>query len=76
MALEAKEEGLDIALRILKEARKFLTQEGVLVVEVGNSEEALLRRLPRLAFTWLEFERGGSGVFLLNAKDLDSFCEG
>lgn len=73
MALRAPNDGLYLVEKILKEAHKYLTNEGILVVEVGNTEEALSEAYPELPFTWLEFEHGGHGVFLLTGEQLRSY---
>lgn len=70
LALASGQDGLDITRRILQQARDYLTPEGVLIVEVGNSAAALAEAYPQLPFTWLEFERGGTHVFLLKAEQL------
>lgn len=75
LALESGEDGLDAPLAILKQAREFLEDDGVLVVEVGNAQWALRERLPAVPFLWLEFERGGEGVFLLTAAELDEHAD-
>ena len=65
IGLEAGADGLDCIRRILAGAGKRLRPGGVLVCEVGASRAALERACPDTAFTWLELERGGEGVFLL-----------
>ena len=73
LGLEAGEDGLDLACRILRESPDYLEPGGILVVEVGNSDEALIARYPDIPFLWLHFERGGKGVFLLTAEQLNEF---
>ncbi|MGB5621930.1 MAG: 50S ribosomal protein L3 N(5)-glutamine methyltransferase [Gammaproteobacteria bacterium] len=70
LGLLAGADGLEIVRRILSDARTHLRPGGILIVEVGSAEHALVEAFPDLPFTWLDFERGGSGVFLLNRDDL------
>jgi len=69
-ALEADNHGLACVSRILTEAAAYLKDNGILVVEAGNSQDALINAFPDIPFIWLEFEHGGEGVFLLNKQDL------
>jgi ribosomal protein L3 glutamine methyltransferase len=70
LALAAGRDGLDSVRVILREAGRHLSQGGLLIVEVGNSEAAVSRAFKLLPFIWLQFERGGGGVFLLTADEL------
>jgi len=70
LALASGQDGLDITYRILQQASQYLSDDGLLVVEVGASAEALKKHYADTAFTWLEFARGGEGVFLLTADQL------
>ena len=69
-ALCSGRHGMDAVRVLLKRAARHLTESGVLVVEVGNTEERVRRAFPRLPCVWLSFERGGGGVFLLTAAQL------
>jgi ribosomal protein L3 glutamine methyltransferase len=71
MALTGGEDGLDVVRRILADAGARLTENGILVVEIGHNREALERAFPRLAFTWLETSAGDGHVFLLTASQLE-----
>ena len=69
-ALDGGVDGLDPARRLLAGALSRLTADGVLIVEVGGEAATLEAACPQVPWTWLEFERGGDGVFLLSADDL------
>ncbi|EKT55652.1 50S ribosomal protein L3 N(5)-glutamine methyltransferase [Providencia sneebia] len=70
LALAAGNDGLQLVRRILANAPRFLTDEGVLICEVGNSMVHLIDQYPEIPFIWLEFEFGGDGVFMLTREQL------
>lgn len=70
LGLVSNDDGLEIPLRILREAPQHLSENGVLIMEVGYSWQALAARLPQVPFLWLEFAHGGEGVCRLTARQL------
>ena len=72
LALAAGSSGLDSVRIILAQAARHLRPRGLLIVEVGNTERAVRRGWRHLPFMWLEFERGGGGVFLLTREQLQA----
>lgn len=73
LGLTSGKDGLVLTRKILQQANEFLADDGILVVEVGNSAQALEEYYPAIEFTWLEFERGGLGVFLLTKQQVQKF---
>jgi len=70
MGLRAGDDGLDLALRILRDAPLHLTEDGLLICEVGEAEQALVKLLPELPLAWVEFKVGQMGIFVAERHDL------
>lgn len=68
LALAAGQDGLDLVKKMLAVASDYLTEHGLLVIEVGNSEWALRQNFNTVDFHWLQFQKGGSGIFALTAQ--------
>ncbi len=72
MALAGGVDGMDIVRRILSEARNWLTEDGVLVVEIGNERANVEAAFGGLDLVWLSTSAGDDNVFLIQAADLPS----
>lgn len=70
LGLAAGTDGLKLVRRILANAPDYLTEKGFLICEVGNSMVHMMEQYPHIPFTWLEFENGGHGVFLLTRDQM------
>ena len=75
LGLASGSDGLKLTRRILACAPDYLTDNGVLICEVGNSMVHLMDQYPQIPFTWLEFENGGDGVFMLTKQQLVDCAE-
>ncbi|KZX76078.1 ribosomal protein L3 N(5)-glutamine methyltransferase [Oleiphilus sp. HI0009] len=75
LGLASGNDGLDFTREMLRQAASYLSPSGVLIAEVGNSWVALEEAYPELEFTWIEFEHGGHGVFMLTADQLQAVKE-
>jgi len=70
MALGSGEDGLDHTIRIIHEAKEYLNDNGMLIVEIGHNKEILLKKFPKLQFQWLDVSLGNDFVFMLEKSQL------
>ena len=70
LGLRAGDDGLDLALKILRDAPAHLSDDGLLICEVGEAERALVELLPELPMAWVEFKVGQMGIFVVERSDL------
>jgi len=74
-ALVSGADGLDFTRRLLREVPDYLSEHGLLVLEVGMSWPQLEDAYPDAGFEWVEFERGGEGVCIISADELLAWRE-
>lgn len=70
LGLRAGDDGLDFALKILRDAPEHLSENGLLVCEVGESEQHLIKLLPEVPFAWVEFKVGQMGILVIDRNDI------
>lgn len=70
MALGSGEDGLDHTIRIIHEAKQYLNDDGMLIIEIGHNKEILLKKFPKLQFQWLDVSLGNDFVFMLEKSQL------
>ena len=70
MALGSGEDGLDHTIRIIHEAKQYLNDDGILIVEIGHNKEVLLNKFRKLQFQWLDVSLGNDFVFVLQKSQL------
>lgn len=70
LGLRAGDDGLDLALKIMRDAPEYMSEEALLICEVGEAERALVELLPEIPFHWIEFRVGQMGVFAIDRNDL------
>ncbi len=70
LGLRAGDDGLDLVLKILRDAPLHLSRDGLLICEVGESERALVKLLPDVEFAWIEFKVGQMGIFAVECAEL------
>ncbi len=76
IALQADDGGMAIINALLLQSARYLNDDGILIVEVGEIKDTMHRLYSRLPFVWLEFEYGGENIFLLHKRDLGSLSDG
>ena len=75
LALTSGEDGLEFTHKFLAQVGNYLSDDGILVYEVGNSEVALQAAYPDTPFLWVDLEQGGNGVFILTKQQLSELTQ-
>lgn len=75
LGLTSGEDGLDIVRRILRLAPDYLSPNGILMVEVGDSQAYFEDAFPSCPLQWVPLVQGGSGIFVITAQNLLAYLE-
>ncbi|AOA58097.1 50S ribosomal protein L3 N(5)-glutamine methyltransferase [Acinetobacter larvae] len=75
LALAAGQDGLDLVRKMLAQAADYLSEDGLIVIEVGNSEWAMKQNFHQVDLHWLNFSKGGRGIFALTAAQCRQYRE-
>ncbi len=70
LALDGGKDGMDLVRKIIAGAAERLTDDGILIVEIGNEREYAEAAFGHLGLTWLTTSAGDDMVFLLTADQL------
>jgi ribosomal protein L3 glutamine methyltransferase len=70
IALEGGADGMDLVRKIVAGAAEHLTDDGILIVEIGNERAFAEAAFGHLGLTWLTTSAGDDMVFLLTADQL------
>lgn len=73
LALAGGDSGLDLVKQIILEATNYLTEDGVLVLEMGDNISEFNQTFPGIPVTWLETISGDSFVFAITKSSLDEY---
>jgi ribosomal protein L3 glutamine methyltransferase len=70
IALGSGKDGLDHTIRIIREAKRYLNENGILIIEIGHNKDVLLKKFPKLQFQWLDVSLGNDFVFMVEKSHL------
>ncbi|MFY3854610.1 50S ribosomal protein L3 N(5)-glutamine methyltransferase [Achromobacter xylosoxidans] len=70
LALAGGADGMDLVRRILQAAPRYLSENGVLVLEIGHERDFFEAAFPELSPMWLDTEQASDQLLLLTREQL------
>ncbi|MFY3703899.1 50S ribosomal protein L3 N(5)-glutamine methyltransferase [Achromobacter dolens] len=70
LALAGGADGMDLVRRILQAAPRYLSENGVLVLEIGHERDFFEAAFPELSPVWLDTEAASDQLLLLTREQL------